>query len=271
MLVLAGWLHLAAVLAYAGAAAAYATGWTRTSSVAVARGFWALAIGAACHVLVLVIHGVAAGGLPLGGGVGSWDHPFSTLAGLLAASVAATGLARSSTRILGAFLSPMIVGLTLAALLVDSASAAALPGALDSAWVVVHTLSVYASLALFSLAFGSGVGYLLAESRLRRMELVGGLRLPSLQVLDRVNHRAFSGGLVGLTLGIVAGTLSAVHGDGAGADLRAKILVTVGLWMLYALGWQARYVLGWGGRRSAWLAIVGFVGLIASVVGVAHA
>ena len=97
------------------------------------------------------------------------------------------------------------------------------------------------------------------------------LRLPSLEVLDRVIQSAFTIGLAALTLGIVTGTFQAVLSGTEGLDLRPKIVFTIGLWILYCTGWVARSQLGWGGRRSAWIAVLGFVGVLVSIVLVAHA
>ena len=114
-----------------------------------------------------------------------------------------------------------------------------LPSALEGAWVPLHLAAMYASVSLFALAFGSGIVYLHQDRRLRNKILPsqGGLRLPPLGVLDSTNHHAFVGGLIGLSLGIGTGTFVALTGGGEGLDLRPKVVATLGLWMLYALGW----------------------------------
>ena len=119
------------------------------------------------------------------------------------------------------------------------------------------------------------MAYLLQHGRLKNKDVTLGdvdrLRLPSLAILDATNRRGFVLGLIFLTVGIVSGTFWVVGGVAEGLDVRPKMVVTLVLWLLYALGWQARTLLGWGGRKAAWIAIVGFVGFLLSVVGVAHA
>jgi ABC-type transport system involved in cytochrome c biogenesis permease subunit len=273
-------LFLLCIVGYGLTTILYVAAWTMRRRAAVQGAFYGLLAVVGAHLSVAVLHTIAAGRLPLGpppgaSTVGPWDHPFSSLALLLGVAVCAAGLARPATRILGSFINPVIAGLVLGALLVGAPedTAALLPVAFASAWVPLHTMSIYASVGLFALAFGSGILYLRQDRRLRRKQLPepGGVGLPSLGVLDSINQWGFTGGLFGLTVGIVTGTFVAATGGLDGVDLRPKIVATLGLWMLYALGWQARYFFGWGGRRAAWFAIVGFVGLIASAVGIGHA
>ena len=273
-------LFLLCILGYGLVTIGYVAAWTLRRREGVTVAFFSLVTVTTAHASVAVLHTVSEGRLPLGapagaGTVGPWDHPFPSLALLLALVVCAAGLARPATRILGSFISPVVAGLVLGSLLVGAPedTAALLPVAFASAWVPLHTMAIYGSVGLFALAFGSGILYLRQDRRLRSKQLPepGGVRLPSLGVLDSINHWGFTGGLFGLTIGIVTGTFVAATGGVEAGDLRPKIVATLGLWMLYALGWQARYFFGWGGRKAAWFAIVGFVGLIASAVGIGHA
>ena len=277
-------LFLACILGYGFTTVLYVAAWTLHRRKAATVAFFNLVAVVLIHAVVASLHTVVQGRFPLGAPIGAetvgpWDHPFPTLGLLLGAAVCVAGLVRPAMRILGSFISPVVAGLVLGSLLVGPPedTAALVPVAFASIWVPLHTMAIYASVGMFALAFGSGILYLRQDRRLRSKKLpeAGGVRLPSLGVLDSVNHWGFTGGLVGLTLGIVSGTFVAAMGGAEGVadgvDLRPKIVATLGLWMLYALGWQARYFFGWGGRKAAWFAIVGFVGLIASVVGIGHA
>lgn len=276
----AGLLYLLALVGYSAVTVLYAAGLTLQRKELAGWAFGLLAAAAAAHLGTIGLHLVETGRPPLGAvvadaSIGGWDNPMATMAWLLAAVTVGVGAARPAVRVVGAFIAPVALGLALGGLLVGSSAAAAfLPSALTSAWLPVHTLANYASLALFALAFGSGVVYLVQHGRLKRRAIPlaagGALRLPSLEVLDRVNHRGFALGLAFLTLGILSGTFWAVGGAAEGVDLRPKVVVTLGLWLLYALAWQARSLLGWGGRKAAWIAIVGFAGLLVSVAFVAH-
>ncbi len=280
MIEAAGLLYLAALVGYGATTTLYAASLTLDRRPLAAWAFGVLAAAAGAHLATVGLHLAETGRPPLGVAVadtaaGGWDHPMATLAWLFAAVTVGAGAARPSVRVLGAFIAPVALGLALGALLIgDGTAAGFLPSALQSAWLPVHTTANYASLALFALAFGSGVVYLVQHGRLKRKALPlpaeGTVRLPSLEVLDTVNRRGFALGLAFLTLGILSGTFWAVGGAAEGIDLRPKVVVTLGLWLLYALAWQARSLLGWGGRKAAWIAIVGFAGLLVSVTFVAH-
>jgi ABC-type transport system involved in cytochrome c biogenesis permease subunit len=273
-------LYLLCIVGYGLSTILYVAAWSLRRRGVVGAAFFGFLGVVVAHALVFVFHTLAEGRLPLGAPAGAesggpWDHPLSSLALLLGVAVCVAGFLRPATRILGSFISPVAAGLVLGSLLVGAPedTAALLPVAFASAWVPLHTMAIYASVGLFALAFGSGILYLRQDKRLRNKKLpeAGGMRLPSLGVLDSINQWGFTGGLFGLTIGIVTGTFVAATGDAAGVDMRPKIVATLGLWMLYALGWQARYFFGWGGRKAAWFAIVGFIGLIASAVGIGHA
>ena len=127
------------------------------------------------------------------------------------------------------------------------------------------------AISLFAVAFGASVVYLMQHRRLKSKTLRGGsLPLPSLEAADRIVQTGFVGGLVALTVGILAGVLWFAGDAELGLDLRGKVLVTVGVWFVYLVGWQARGLLGWTGRRTAWISVLGFLLLLASAAGVRH-
>jgi ABC-type uncharacterized transport system permease subunit len=281
MLGFAGILFLLAILGYGAASTLFALGMALQRPRLAKAACPTLSASMLAHTGVVVLHVIELHRLPVGpsAGVvaGAWDHPFATIAWALALVVCVTGWIRPSVRLVGGFLAPVAVALTLGALLTEPRYTASefLPDVLSSAWFPVHILSIYGSLSLFALAFAAGSAYLIQHSRLKKKKLPFGpgsrLRLPSLEVLDRVIQNAFTWGLAALTLGIVTGTFQAVLGGTEGLDLRPKIIFTIGLWILYCTGWVARSQLGWGGRRTAWVAVLGFAGVLISIALVAHA
>src|SRR5207244_11753241 len=113
--------------------------------------------------------------------------------------------ARRPLLALGAVVSPLAFGLTLAADAVYR-GARPLPPALDSAWLPVHVVLSFLGDAVFALAFSASLLYLVQERRLKAHRGRGVLRfLPSLETLDRLNYACLVWGLVLLTLGIVSG------------------------------------------------------------------
>lgn len=281
MLGFAGILFLVAILGYGTASALFALGMALQRPTLAKAACPTMSAAMLAHTGVVVLHLVELHRLPVGPSAGivagAWDHPFATLAWALAAVVCVAGWIRPSVRLVGGFLAPVALALTLGALLTEPryTTSEFLPDALSSSWFPVHIVSIFGSLALFALAFAAGSAYLVQHARLKRKLLPIGpearLRLPSLELLDQVIQHSFTWGLAALTLGIVTGTFQAVLSDAESTGLRPKIIVTIGLWILYCTGWIARSQLGWGGRRSAWIAVLGFAGVLVSIVAVAHA
>lgn len=259
-------LFVGTVAGYAAVTALYAVGTMLGRPSLVRAGFVGLVGGFAAHSLVLAL-GV------YHRGAGPPDPVESSLAifswCLLGAFLASS--ARFRIRGVGGFLAPVALFVYLSALVLAGRRGFA-PEALRSVWFPVHTVFTYAGLALFGVAFASGVGYLILERRLRRraVSLTDEGGLPSLEVLDRTNHQVFTIGLLSFTLGIIAGSFWAASPEAPEALATQKVLATLVLWLVYALGWQARLILGWRGRRAAVVAIVGFVGVLVSVVGISH-
>ena len=85
-------------------------------------------------------------------------------------------------------------------------------------------------------------------------------RLPSLQVLDDVNHKALVLGFPILTLGLVSGSLWAETARGSLLSWDpARTLPLVVLWGAYGVLFVARLTAGWRGRRAAFFSVLGFL------------
>jgi len=101
-------------------------------------------------------------------------------------------------------------------------------------------------------------------------------RLPSLQVLDRMNQRAIVIGWVFLTVGIVAGAIWARTYSGADPHVRAmslqdpKIFVSVVCWIVYSFELFAARRIGWAGRRAAYLSAIGFAIVLLNFVPISY-
>jgi ABC-type transport system involved in cytochrome c biogenesis permease subunit len=135
-----------------------------------------------------------------------------------------------------------------------------------SPWLPVHLGLMFAGLGGFALSFAVGIAYLLVRWRLkhRRFDSLG--RLPPLELLDRVQFRSTLFGFVFLTLGIGAGGAWAAMSLGEPWLVDPKVLFTLVIWLWYGIALQVRIVAGMRGRWSALFSIVGFGGMIFSMV-----
>jgi ABC-type transport system involved in cytochrome c biogenesis permease subunit len=132
----------------------------------------------------------------------------------------------------------------------------------------VHVSSLLFAYASFALACVIGVTYVLLFKEIKAKHLgFFYARLPSLQVLDRMNQRAIIIGWIFLTVGIAVGAVWAAQALPIyGVDPRVqamrlqdpKIFGAVICWMVYSFEAFAARRIGWGGRRVAYLSALGF-------------
>src|SRR5437867_5447825 len=196
----------------------------------------------------------------------TFDEALSFL-GLLLMAVFLVVQLRRPLVALGAVVSPLAFGLTLAADAVYR-GARPLPPVLDSAWLPIHVVLSVLGDAVFALAFSASLLYLVQERRLKARRAPAALRyLPSLEALDRVNYRCLVWGLILLTLGIVSGIVWA-HTAWRFWYSQPKLVLSLVRCGIYRVLLQGRLTAGWRGRWAATLTIAGFAVIVLSLVGV---
>lgn len=171
-------------------------------------------------------------------------------------------------RALGLLLTPLAAVMLSTSLIAPDRTVSALETAGDSPWLPLHLGLIFVGVAGFSLSFVVGVLFLVVRRRLKSKRNLSSLRrLPSLDALDKIQFRSTLFGFVFLTLGIVAGgVFAAVSLGSTAAFLDPKVLSTLIIWVWYLIALQVRIAAGWRGRLSAWFAIVGFSGLLFSLL-----
>lgn len=156
--------------------------------------------------------------------------------------------------VVGALIVPATMVLDVAARLTPSAEAPR-PG---SVLGTVHILLALAGVALFAVAAGGSVVYLLAERNLkkhRRGKLPKGG--PALETLDTLNRRCILIGFPIFTVAMVTGAVWVAELPGAGVFTAQYAIATVA-WLLYAGLLLARLTAGWRGRKAALMTLAGF-------------
>lgn len=247
---------------YVAAAAFYALHFARRTPALGHAATMFLMAGAMAHTFVIGMQTMEVGHVPFVGRA----QAISTFVWLLGLSYLYTEMS-SEERAMGGVILPMMVLLQLVPVL--SPIREPRIAALESPWFWVHVSSLLFSYASFALAGVIGVTYILQFKEIKKKQL-GYLyqRLPSLQVMDVMNGRAVAVGWCFLTLGVAVGAFWAVAvRDIAPQDPRVqamgaldpKIFVGIVTWLIYSFSVVARRVLGWHGRRAAWLSAAGFV------------
>jgi len=83
-------------------------------------------------------------------------------------------------------------------------------------------------------------------------------QLPSLEVLESMSFRATILGFAFLSLAILVGFIWLPRAFESFSYADPKLLVTVSIWLLYGIGFSARTIGRWQGRRVVILALCGF-------------
>jgi len=145
-----------------------------------------------------------------------------------------------------------------------------MPQSLRSAWLPVHVTLALLGYALFVLAAGVSLVYLVYEKRLKAKRPLRPTdeRTPSLEKLDRINYRLLGWGFLMLSLAIVTGSIWADATWGRFWSWEPAESWTLIIWFLYAGLLESRLTVGWRGRRAAALTIAVFTVLVGSFVGV---
>lgn len=248
---------------YAAALIVYAWHFARRGPVVGQTATTVLVAAALAHTFVIGMQTMEAGHVPITG-----TTPFiSTFVWLLALAYLYLEMT-TNERAMGVFVLPLLVALqTIPALNpgVEERSAV-LQGWLFN----IHVSSLLFAYASFALACVIGITYVLLFKEIKAKHLgFFYTRLPSLQVLDRMNQVTIAIGWVCLTIGIVGGIMFTAEARAlpSGAlDPRVqamsladpKIFVALVCWAVYSFEAFGARRLGWGGRRTAYLSALGF-------------
>ena len=161
--------------------------------------------------------------------------------------------------VLGSFVAPLAFLMSVG-LFAFGASSGELPPALKTYWLPLHVTLAFLGNAVFALAFGVSLMYLVQEYQLKRKKVtVLYQRFPSLERLDRLNYVFLVWGFPLMTLGIVTGSMWAGVYWGDYWSWEPRQISSAIIWLLYGALLQGRITAGWRGKKAALLTIVGFV------------
>jgi len=137
--------------------------------------------------------------------------------------------------------------------------------ALQSYWLWLHVSVTLLGEAFFSVAFITSALYLFASSKERKGK---GTSLSS-ERLDNISYRCVAVGFPLFTLGgLIFGMIWAYKAWGSYWSWDPKETWSLITWFVFALYLHTRIVMGWRGRRSALIAIIGFLAAMFTYFGV---
>ncbi len=169
---------------------------------------------------------------------------------------------------IGAFVAPLVVATLLPAHAIPAAEVGG-NRPFDGPILPLHIGVAVGGVALFALAFVVALLYLLLEREVKAKK-PGAMfrRLPSLDLLDRLNYQLVLLGFVMLSITIGTGAFFSQSETGIFFALRSKEGFSLLAWLVVALVVLLRQTIGWRGRRVAWATMAGFVLLTSAFAGV---
>ncbi|MBQ3652497.1 MAG: c-type cytochrome biogenesis protein CcsB [Clostridia bacterium] len=220
----------------------------------------AQALGLAVHTAAIVLRGVAAGRLPL-----TNQYEFASAFSWGLCLVSLIFVLRFKFTLLGAFAAP-VTFLVIGYAAMQSKEIRELMPALQSNWLGVHVSTAIIAYGAFGVSFVLGIIFLLRE----RMKGSGFLdeHIPAREKLDMLSYRSVSLGLLFLTFTIITGAIWAERAWGSYWSWDPKETWSLVTWLVYAVYLHLRIRRGWQGKSAAVFAVVGFVCVIFTYIGV---
>jgi ABC-type uncharacterized transport system permease subunit len=210
--------------------------------------------GWALHTVTLVAQTVQSGRPPI------WSLPDAISVAVWTAVLLELWAERHyGIKVLGAFVLPVVVLMSLSTTIPVPAGLGVIGPALRNAWITVHVVLALLGIAAFMLNFAGGIMYLIQEGQLKaRRPGAFYYRLPSLETLDELTYRTLTLGFPFLTVGLLLGALWA-------GGFHPLMIFSAIAWSIYACTLAGRAVAGWRGRRAAYFAIIGFAALVVTL------
>jgi len=229
-------------------------------------GLWAnrlVTAGFATHLLSTIHRFSASGHLPI-----TNMHESLSFFGLVIVGAYLLIERRYKVTILGPFVIPVALMLVLTSSAFPMAIRELNP-ALKSNWLWIHTIMAFISYAMFTIAFGTAVVYLIQQYFLKKKRLgIMFQKLPSLNTLDDISYRCLTIGFPLLTVAIITGAIWAEKAWGTYWSWDPKETWSLITWFIFAALLHSRLTTGWRGKRASLLTIAGFLIMLFTFIGV---
>jgi ABC-type uncharacterized transport system permease subunit len=192
-------------------------------------------------------------------------HDWLILAAWLLAEIYVGALFYYPRSSLGIFLLPAVLALIVISLFAETQPLASFEA--PRVWGLVHGVFLLLGTVAVLLGFLAGLMYLVQSHRLKKkLPPTEGMRLPSLEWLERVNSRALAAAALLVGGGFVTGILSRLAQQGQGSipwgDPVVLSLVAMFGWLVVAEVFRLIYPAARQGRKVAYLTIAAFLFLV---------
>ena len=212
------------------------------------------------HSAVLVLRGISAKRWPM-----TNQYEFAVSFAWALCLVSLVFIRKYRFPVLGAFATPLIL-LMIGYASMQSREVRDLMPSLRSSWLAFHVSTAIIGYGAF------GVACVLSLIFLFRGKMKGdsfwGQHVPQPEKLDMISYRSVSLGMLFLTLTILTGAIWAEQAWGSYWSWDPKETWSLVTWIIYAVYLHLRLRRGWRGKAAAWFAVIGFVCVIFTYIGV---
>ena len=225
---------------------------------AAGAGFLLVVAGFVVHTLCIVVRGINAGRLPL-----TNQYEFASAFAWGIALCFLVFVKKYKFDALGMVVAPLIFLVAGYAFMLNREINSLMP-ALQSGWLGFHVCTAIVAYGGFGVAFGIALLYLL------KGKLKGPLseRIPDERTLDTLIYRAVALGFLFLTLCMITGAIWAKRAWGSYWNWDPKETWSLITWIIYAIFLHLRLRGAVSGKKAALLAVIGFIRVIFTYVGV---
>jgi cytochrome c-type biogenesis protein CcsB len=217
------------------------------------------------HGVGVVLRGIAASRVP-------WAnmYEFSITGSFIVVTIFLIALKIRDIRLIAAFVSGFNLLILGVATTIFYVRVNPLPPALQSYWLVIHVMVAVLATAFFNIAAALSIAYIFKTAKWvekSKLKLVGAMRrilgmFPNEEKLERLAYRFNIIGFILWTFTLIAGAIWAERAWHRYWGWDTKEVWTFIIWTIYAGYLHANATRGWTGKRSAWLAVVGFVAIL---------
>ena len=224
-----------------------------------------LTVGAVLHGTGVVLRGIAASRVP-------WAnmYEFSITGSFVVMTIFLVALAIKDIRLLATFVSGFVLLILGSATAVFYVEVKSLMPALQSYWLVIHVTVAILATAFFNIAAALSIAYIFKTAKWvekSKLKLVSTIRrilalFPAIEKIERLSYRFNIIGFILWSFTLIAGAIWAERAWHRYWGWDTKEVWTFIIWTIYAGYLHANATRGWTGKRSAWLAVVGFVAIL---------
>jgi len=219
-----------------------------------------LAIGFVLHTIALIARGIGAGRLPM-----TNQYEFATSFAWGLCLVLLVFIHRYHFDVLGTFAVPVMF-LIIGYAAMQNKDVKELMPALRSNWLGFHVSTAIIAYGAFGVSFAISLIYLIREKL--DENAFAASHIPDRENLDMISYRAVSLGLLFLTFTIITGAIWAERAWGSYWSWDPKETWSLVTWLIYAVYLHLRVGRGWSGKSAAIFAVIGFVCVIFTYIGV---